>query len=183
MSHEIVERKLGLLMVLIVLVISVGGLVEIVPLALSAAAKQGNVAYHASHRAAAGGIRHLRARGLLSVPLADDSAVPQRDRALRTLLGGRGIAVRPSLRVRLQAYRSGSGPRWRTLQRRLASRTPAQPARRRARIEHARIPVAGNRARSMGSCWRAKLRVLRMLGTPYTDEQIAGAAGRSRRQD
>ena len=43
MSHEIVERKLGLLTVLIVLVISVGGLVEIVPLAFSAAAKQGNV--------------------------------------------------------------------------------------------------------------------------------------------
>jgi cytochrome c oxidase cbb3-type subunit 2 len=43
MSHEIVERKLGLLTVLIVLVISVGGLVEIVPLAVSAAAKQGNV--------------------------------------------------------------------------------------------------------------------------------------------
>jgi cytochrome c oxidase cbb3-type subunit II len=43
MSHEIVEKKLGVLTVLIVLVISVGGLVEIVPLALSAAAKQGDV--------------------------------------------------------------------------------------------------------------------------------------------
>ena len=43
MNHEIVEKKLGLLTVLIVLVISVGGLVEIVPLAVSAAAKQGDV--------------------------------------------------------------------------------------------------------------------------------------------
>jgi cytochrome c oxidase cbb3-type subunit 2 len=43
MSHEIVEKKLGLLVTLIILVISLGGLVEIVPLALSAAAKQGNV--------------------------------------------------------------------------------------------------------------------------------------------
>src|SRR5450631_235705 len=43
MSHEIVEKKLGLLTTLIVLVISVGGLVEIVPLVLSAAAKQGSV--------------------------------------------------------------------------------------------------------------------------------------------
>jgi cytochrome c oxidase cbb3-type subunit II len=43
MSHETVEKKLGLLMVLIVLVISVGGLIEIVPLMLSAAKAQGNV--------------------------------------------------------------------------------------------------------------------------------------------
>ena len=43
MSHEVVERRLGLLLVLIILVISVGGLVEVVPLAASAAAKQGAV--------------------------------------------------------------------------------------------------------------------------------------------
>ena len=43
MSHETVEKKLGLLTVLIVLVISVGGLVEIVPLMMSAAKSQGNV--------------------------------------------------------------------------------------------------------------------------------------------
>jgi cytochrome c oxidase cbb3-type subunit 2 len=43
MNHETVEKRLGLLTVLIVLVISVGGLVEIVPLMASAAAKQGNV--------------------------------------------------------------------------------------------------------------------------------------------
>ena len=43
MSHDIVERKLGLLTILILIVISVGGLVEIVPLALSAAARQGDV--------------------------------------------------------------------------------------------------------------------------------------------
>ncbi len=43
MSHDTVERKLGLLMVLIIAAISVGGLIEIVPLMLSAAKKQGNV--------------------------------------------------------------------------------------------------------------------------------------------
>jgi cytochrome c oxidase cbb3-type subunit 2 len=43
MSHDTVERKLGLLMVLIIGAISVGGLIEIVPLMLSAAKKQGNV--------------------------------------------------------------------------------------------------------------------------------------------
>lgn len=43
MTHEVVEKKLGLLMVLITLVISVGGLIEIVPLMLTAAKRQGNV--------------------------------------------------------------------------------------------------------------------------------------------
>jgi len=43
MNHDVVERKLGVLIVLIVLVISVGGFVEIIPLITSAAAKQGAV--------------------------------------------------------------------------------------------------------------------------------------------
>jgi len=42
MNHETVEKRAGLLVILIIAVISVGGLVEIVPLMLSAAAKQGN---------------------------------------------------------------------------------------------------------------------------------------------
>jgi cytochrome c oxidase cbb3-type subunit 2 len=42
MTHETVEKNVGLLTVLIILVISVGGLVEIVPLMLSAAKKQGS---------------------------------------------------------------------------------------------------------------------------------------------
>jgi cytochrome c oxidase cbb3-type subunit 2 len=42
MSHETIEKNAGLLIVLIILVISVGGLIEIVPLALSAAKKQGS---------------------------------------------------------------------------------------------------------------------------------------------
>ena len=43
MNHDIIEQRLGLLTILILIVISVGGLVEIVPLMLSAAAKQGDV--------------------------------------------------------------------------------------------------------------------------------------------
>jgi cytochrome c oxidase cbb3-type subunit 2 len=42
MSHETIEKNAGLLIVLIILVISVGGLIEIVPLVLSAAKKQGS---------------------------------------------------------------------------------------------------------------------------------------------
>ena len=43
MNHDVIERKLGVLIVLIVLVISVGGFVEVIPLITSAAAKQGAV--------------------------------------------------------------------------------------------------------------------------------------------
>lgn len=43
MNHDLVERRLGALIVLIVLVISVGGFVEVIPLITSAAAKQGAV--------------------------------------------------------------------------------------------------------------------------------------------
>jgi cytochrome c oxidase cbb3-type subunit 2 len=42
MSHEKIEKNVGLLIVLTILVISVGGLIEIVPLMLSAAKKQGS---------------------------------------------------------------------------------------------------------------------------------------------
>jgi len=42
MSHEVVEKNISLLTVLIILVISVGGLVEIVPLAMNAYARQGS---------------------------------------------------------------------------------------------------------------------------------------------
>ena len=89
------------------LVISVGGLVEIVPLYLS-----GQVTKPAPRRQAPrarwqlDGPRHLRARGLLPLPLADDPPVARRDRALRSLLGRRRIAVRPSVPVRLQAHRA-----------------------------------------------------------------------------
>lgn len=42
MSHEVVEKNVGLLIVLTLLVISVGGLIEIVPLATTAAKSQGS---------------------------------------------------------------------------------------------------------------------------------------------
>ena len=54
-THDKIERNVGLLIVLTLLVVSVGGLVEIVPLQL---------------------------------PLADDSPIPRRNRALWPLFGG-----------------------------------------------------------------------------------------------
>jgi cbb3-type cytochrome oxidase cytochrome c subunit len=68
MSHETVEKNVGLLVVLTLLVISVGGLIEVVPLVLSAAKSQGS---------AAGGFRYLRAGGVLPVPFPADTAISQ----------------------------------------------------------------------------------------------------------
>ena len=113
MSHESSKGNSACSTVLIVIVISVGGLVEIVPLALSAAAKQGDVTIVPRTALAAGWLRYLRARGLLSVPLTDDPAVSQRNRALWSVFGCGGVAIRPSVRVWLQAHRArtwlGSG--------------------------------------------------------------------------
>ncbi len=117
MSHEKVEKNVGLLTVLIILVISVGGLIEIVPLMLSAAKKQGITHVTPRTALAAGRIRYLCARGMLSVPLATDSALPQRDRTLRTVFRGGRIPIRPPVRIRLQAHGPGSGARGRPLQR------------------------------------------------------------------
>ncbi len=86
--------------------------------------------------------RHLRARRLLQLPLADGASAAGGDRALRSLLARRRSGLRPSVPVRLQAHRPGSRARRRSLHGRMASRAPDQSARRRARIEHAGLSVA-----------------------------------------
>ena len=78
MNHETIEKNVGLLGVLIALVISVGGLVEIVPLYFAGAVHQPAPGVKPYDGAAARGPRHLRPRGLLQLPLADDPAVPRR---------------------------------------------------------------------------------------------------------
>ena len=142
LTHDIIEQKTGLLALLVVLVVSVGGLVEIVPLYFQRSTTEPVSGLKPYSALRARGARHLRARGLLQLPLADDPAVPRRGGALRPLLGGRRIRLRPSVPVGQQAHRPGPRPRRRPLQRRMAPHAPAQPARRRAGIEHARLPVA-----------------------------------------
>ena len=66
--------------------------------------------------AAARRARRLPARRLLQLPLADDSPVPRRDRALRPLLGRRRVRLRPSVPVGQQAHRTRPGARrWRAI--------------------------------------------------------------------
>ena len=56
----------------------------------------------------------------------------------------------------------------------MASGPPAEPARPRAGIEHAGVPLAGEeRADRRGNGDQDA--ALRSVGVPYTDEQIAGA--------
>ena len=59
--------------------------------------------------------------------------------------------------------------------RRLASRAPRQSARRGARIEHAGLSVARARRRRTRRDIDAKMRALRRVGVPYTDDEIAKA--------
>ena len=76
----------------------------------------------ALHAARARRARHLRPRGLLPLPLADDPPAARRGRALRPLLARRREHVRPSVPVGLQAHRAGSRARRRQVLRRLARR-------------------------------------------------------------
>ena len=86
MSHDVIEKNIGLMALLVLLVISIGGLVEIVPLFFLKSTTEpveGLKPYTAATRRA----RCLHPRRLLCVPFADDPAFPSRDRTLRSLLG------------------------------------------------------------------------------------------------
>ena len=129
----------------------------------------------AVHGAAGRRARRLRPRGLLQLPLADDPPVPRRDRALRPLLGRGRIRLRPSVPVGQQAHRPRPRARRRPVLRRLAPRAPQQSARRRAGVEHAGLSVAREDRRPTPTSISARMRTLRTLGLPYTDEEIAQA--------
>ena len=142
-GHEKIETSNFLMIVLILIMVAIGGLVEIVPLYFQRSTTRAGAGPEALHRAAARRARRLRARGLLQLPLADDPAVPRRDDALRPLLDGRRVRLRPSVPVGQQAHRARPAPRRRQVQRRVAPLALEQPARPGARVEHAGLPVAG----------------------------------------
>ena len=109
------------MIVLILLVVAVGGIVEIVPLFFQRSTTQPVAGLKPLHRAAAGRPRHLHPRGLLQLPLADDPRPACRDAALRPLLDGRRVRLRPSVPVGQQAHRPRPAPGRRQVQRRVAS--------------------------------------------------------------
>ena len=142
LSHDIVESNTGLMIALIILVVSIGGLVEIVPLFFQRSTTEPVAGLKPYPPLQLAGTRHLHPRGLQQLPLANDSAVSRRDRALRSLLGRRRVRLRPSVPVGQQAHRTRSGSRWRPLQRRVARAASGQSAPAGSRIEHACLPMA-----------------------------------------
>ena len=86
--------------------------------------------------------RPLHPRRLRRLPLADDPAVARRDRALRRLLEGRGVRLRPSVPLGIEAHRTGSAARRRQVSGRLALRAHGGAARDVAAVDHAGLSVA-----------------------------------------
>jgi cytochrome c oxidase cbb3-type subunit II len=175
MNHEIVEKKLGLLTVLIVLVISVGGLVEIVPLAVSAAAKQGEV--HITPRTA------LQQEGF-DVYVREGCYLchSQQIRPFRSeteRYGPYSLAAESQYDHPFQFGSKRTGPDLARVGGRYSDDW------HRAHLHNPRDVVPESnmpgfpwlaKATIDGQLTQRKLKVLRMLGTPYTDADIAGAA-------
>ena len=74
-------------------------------------------------------------------------------------------------------------PRGRQVQRRLAPHPPDQPARRGARVQHAGLSVAGKTAIDRPTAHGSHEGALRTVGVPYTDADIAKSAGRREGQE
>ena len=98
----------------------------------------------ALHAARARRPRHLRQRGLLQLPLADDPhAGPRRAALRRATTPPRRVDLRPPVPVGLEAHRPGPGPRGRETPRDAWHFTHMhRPALDLAGLEHAALPVA-----------------------------------------
>ncbi len=174
MTHEFVEKRLGVLTVLIVLVISVGGLVEIVPLALSAAAKQGNV--HIVPRTAleqAGFDIYVREGCYLC-----HSQMIRPFRSETERYGPYSVAAESQYDHPFEFGSKRTGPdlarvggRYSDDWHRVHLRNPRDVV---PESNMPGFPWLAN-AKIDAPLMARKLRVLRMLGTPYTDAEIAAA--------
>jgi cytochrome c oxidase cbb3-type subunit 2 len=175
MSHEIVERKLGLLTVLILLVISVGGLVEIVPLALSAAGKQGDVTVKPRTALEQAGFDIYVREGCY---LCHSQMIrPFRSETER--YGPYSVAAESQYDHPFEFGSKRTGPdlarvggRYSDDWHRVHLNNP------RDLVPESNMPGFPWLARNNldGPLMERKLRVLRTLGTPYTDADIAGAS-------
>ena len=114
MKHEIVEKNVWLLGTLIAIVISVGGLVEIVPLYFenSVIAPAPGIKPYSPLRLEGRDIYVREGCYLCHTQMVRPAA--GRNRALRALFARRRDGLRPSVPVRVQAH--GSGPRARRRQ-------------------------------------------------------------------
>ncbi len=174
MNHDVIERRLGLLTILILIVISVGGLVEIVPLMLSAAAKQGDVRIVPRTALEQAGFDVYVREGCY---LCHSQQIrPFRSETER--YGPYSVAAESQYDHPFQFGSKRTGPdlarvggRYSDEWHRLHLHNPRDV------VPESNMPgfpwLAG--AKLDGTLMQRKLRVLRYLGTPYSDADIAAA--------
>ena len=137
---------------------------------------------HAVPRSRARGARRLPARGLLQLPLADDSSVPLGAAAVRRAVHDGRVAVRPPVPVGLQADRSGPGAR-----RGRSTRTSGTTGTSSIRAKSppgSNMPPYAHLADGHVDLTRTtdKLHAMKSIGVPYTDDEVAHAAADARSQ-
>ena len=175
MNHEVVEKKLGLLTVLILLVISVGGLIEIVPLIISGAAKQGNVKIIPRTALEQAGFDVYVREGCY---LCHSQQIrPFRSETER--YGPYSVAAESQYDHPFQFGSKRTGPdlarvggRYSDDWHRVHLHNPRDVV---PESNMPGFPWLG-KAKLDGQLIQRKLKVLRVLGTPYTDADVAGAA-------
>ena len=174
MSHEIVEKKLGVLITLIVLVISVGGLVEIVPLALSAAKKQGDVTIVPRTPLQQAGFDIYVREGCYNC----HSQMIRPFRSETERYGPYSVAAESQYDHPFEYGSKRTGPdlarvggRYSDDWHRVHLHNPRDVVPESNMPDYPWLAGAG----IDGQLLAKKLRVLRLLGTPYTDADIAGA--------
>src|SRR5471032_1874096 len=121
--------------------------------------------------AAPGRPRHLHPRRLLQLPLADDTSVPRRDRALRPLFGGRRVGLRPAVPVGFQAHLARVGGRYSDEWHKTHLNNPRDV------VPESNMPNYPWLARTNldPQAIVPHLRALQRLGDPYTDAEIVAA--------
>jgi cytochrome c oxidase cbb3-type subunit II len=175
MNHEIIEKKLGLLTVLILLVISVGGLIEIVPLMISGAAKQGSVKITPRTALEQAGFDVYVREGCY---LCHSQQIrPFRSETER--YGPYSLAAESQYDHPFQFGSKRTGPdlarvggRYSDDWHRVHLHNPRDV------VPESNMPGFPwlDKAKLDGQLMQRKLKVLRFLGTPYTDADVAGAA-------
>ena len=174
MSHETVEKNVSLLTVLIVAVISVGGLVEIVPLAAGAYAKQGDVEVHPRDPLQLAGFDIYEREGCYNCH--SQQIRPFRSETER--YGPYSVAAESQYDHPFQFGSKRTGPdlarvgmRYSDDWHRVHLNNPRDV------VPESNMPGYPWLANSTvdGALVAKKMRVLRMLGTPYTDAQIVAA--------
>ena len=172
---EKLEKNAGLLAVLIAIMVSFGGLAEIMPLFNDAQTVKPAPGVKPYERAAPGGQGCLCARGLLPVPFADDPHAALRNAALRQ---HSPMPVNSCTTARSSGVRSARGRTWRAS----AANIPTPGSALHLLAPRKLVPESNMpnypwlaEAQIDGDDMQARMRALRMLGDPYSDAEIAGA--------